>query len=888
MKRGAVTDPYFADQPEKRFIEELKSPLWQERPDDFDTAGQNDGEADIHGIYLKQDDMVPETIAEDFAAFTKIYGIAGKRYPIVVNTADMNFEEHEIEITESEICIRAADAEGVRRAVVWIEDEIRRRNAGFLKKGCTKRNPWLKTRLTRCFFSPINRPPKFGDELSDDIDYYPEEYLNRLMHDGVNAVWIYTRFSDLVPSDYVSSYGKGGEARIEKLNRVCEKCMRYGIRPFVFAIEPVALTEEDMRELGSDGGGAYNGRHLCCVNTERGRAFVKQLGQRLFTECPNLGGFISITYGERPTSCVSSYQSIPEIRLHHGILCPRCKDLTPGQATANAAKALAEGIHAANPDAVVVSWTYGHRFQTLDDAREYVRRMPDDIKLMQNFEEMGYAEQLGQKRQGVDYWLSYAGPSPLYRATAEEAKKEDKPMFFKTQVCCCHELATVPYIPAPGLVLEKYRNAMDLGAEGVMQCWYFGNYPSLMSKAAGELSFENEIADADFEKKLAALYWTEADRAAQAWKLFGEAYRKCPLNIMFSYYGPLHDGPVWKLQLKPKNYPLPRSWQTVDPADGDRIGECLLWGHTLDEALTLLTDMREKWQEGLKLLESLHVRSSDGEEQLSVARAISVLIRSACNILTFYREREKLGRGDENAQALLNSMRKLLLDEIENSSELIGLCEKDGRLGYHSEGEGYKFFPKKLRDRIEYLHTLLDTEFAEVQKRIEDGLSPLEYYDGIEEGVGGIDIKAQPIEAAEWVSVGKGAFRMAYSESRLTIEAKGKDVVLDPEFALMHPYPTVEVRNGEFVVSSNDYLYYSVFGEKLEKFRNTWHIGEKDGVVRLTADRKDIGWEKDRPFKLRVEIDGELWQSEENPVKTLGKNNVSPGEYGWIRIPVNK
>ncbi len=28
------------------------------------------------------------------------------------------------------------------------------------------REPWMKTRITRCFFSPINRPPKNGDELS--------------------------------------------------------------------------------------------------------------------------------------------------------------------------------------------------------------------------------------------------------------------------------------------------------------------------------------------------------------------------------------------------------------------------------------------------------------------------------------------------------------------------------------------------------------------------------------------------------------------------------------------------------------------------------------------------------------------------------------------------
>ena len=91
----------------------------------------------------------------------------------------------------------------------------------------------MRSRITRCFFSPINRPPKYGNELSDDVDYYPKEYLNRLMHDGANGVWIYTRFSDLVPVKALPEYGRGGEARVEKLNRVIEKCARYGIRVYV-------------------------------------------------------------------------------------------------------------------------------------------------------------------------------------------------------------------------------------------------------------------------------------------------------------------------------------------------------------------------------------------------------------------------------------------------------------------------------------------------------------------------------------------------------------------------------------------------------------------------------------------------------------------------------
>ena len=41
--------------------------------------------------------------------------------------------------------------------------DIRKRHAG--------ETPWLKNRISRCFFGPIKRPPFNRDELMDDVDY---------------------------------------------------------------------------------------------------------------------------------------------------------------------------------------------------------------------------------------------------------------------------------------------------------------------------------------------------------------------------------------------------------------------------------------------------------------------------------------------------------------------------------------------------------------------------------------------------------------------------------------------------------------------------------------------------------------------------------------------
>ncbi len=901
MKRTVKTDPYFYDQPEKEFLGDLMSPVHRECPPSFGTTERRAGEACVSGMYIESSfpdgEGLLETSFADFRRFLDVYKMAGDKYPLTVLCGETPcFEAWRLDVGESGAVITAADTEGVRRALVAIEGMLQSREGAYLPVGVREEQPRMKTRITRCFFSPINRPPKYGDELSDGIDYYPEEYLNRLMHDGVNGVWIYTRFSDLVPSSYLSEYGKGREARLEKLRAVCRKCARYGIRPYIFAIEPTSLTSEQMERLGDevDGGEAYNKNRHFCVNSEKGRAFVAEAGKRLFESCPDLGGFISITYGERPTSCVSAYGEIPDIGLHTKMTCPRCRDLSPGQALANVVSVLCEGIHMANPNADVISWTYGHRMWTHDAVREYVRLSPDGAVLMQNFEEMGYASQLGKMRQGVDYWLSYAGPSRLFRATAEEAQRCGKTMFMKTQVCSSHEVATVPYVPVPGLLFDKYREAYKLGVTGVMQCWYFGNYPSMMSRAALELAFLSDFSDKrSFLEHLAGIYWGESRRAviADAWEAFEDGYKNYPLNIMFSYYGPMHDGPVWELALKPKNFSLPRTWQTLDPTDGDRIHECLMTGHTLDEAITLCTAMSEKWEKGLEIMRSVVAESENEREQVRVAEALGILFASGTDILKFYRLRDLLGYGEGDLKEILAEMRRVVEREIVRSLKLSELCEADKRLGYHSEGEGYKFFPKKLMHRADMLRKLLETEFPEVEARIKNGQAPLAYYAGEEIDTWGYSLIFGDIENARWEKVGENsAFRASYDREDLILEwraSKGVNAVFDPEFEIMKPALPAQINaDGEMTFADTTFIYYSLFGERAENHKAVWNIEKlpaSEGILmRARLSRREIGWESDRPFKMRIEIGGELWCSEEEPVRHLGKRNLSPGDFGWL------
>lgn len=876
-------DPFYDRQPPLDFVEELKKPVHIEKPSWFQRRQPSCGEVSVSEAYVVSDfpdnENLLETALQDFSLFLKLYDMEGERYPIYIRKAETECYEAYILNIKKECCeVFAEDTEGVRRALVYLEDELHRRSGPILPLGTVCRKPVIRHRITRGFFSPTNRPPKNIDELIDDVDYYPDEYLNRLAHDGTNGLWIYTYFSQLVPSDVFTEYGENYEKRIAKLKKVVAKCKRYGVKVWVFGVEPFALPPE-LAEKYSDsvGGVNWNGHYSVCTNSERGAQYCIEVTQRLFELVPDLAGIIDITYGERPTSCANSDDYCQ---------CPRCRNYSRSQILARTIDLLKEGIRRSGTKAEFVSWTYAHRLCTPEEIKEYVRLAPNDVILQENFEDGGYEEQLGKTRQAVDYWLSYTGPSQMFRNAAGTAQKEGKRMFAKMQVCCSHELATVPYIPVPGILFDKYAAAVSYGVEGVMQCWYFGNYPSLMSKAAGELSFMEDFSDkGKFLEHLAGIYaGNQAIALARAWEHFSRGYANYPINIMFGYYGPMHDGVVWELQLEPKDRSLPRSWQLPDKPDGDRIGECLQCGHSLPEAVELTGLICGEWTKGMALLPE-----NTPEEQLHVAKALSILFASGSSIVDFYRLREELARRTD--PSLLDSMEKIVDCEILRSHQMIELCRLDSRLGYHSEAEGFKFFPEKLVHRMEQLRRLKETEFPAVRVRFAQGKSAFSWYEG-KTGPGITMARGlSALETMKFIPIADTAaqFRAAYDDENLYLELIGPSETVFRfhfEFRLMWPSPGVILCAGEKHLTYWATTLQSVWGDKIDYELEKYQLLENqpDRARYLVAiNRKKAGWTQNLPLRMMLAANNQSWIYDDDPVHTLGKNEISPGEFGWLR-----
>ena len=85
---------------------------------------------------------------------------------------------------------------------------------------------------------------------------------------------------------------------------------------------------------------AYGNVRTLCPSSKRMREYCFEQGSELAKRVPNLRGFISISEGERPTSCVT----VKEGHAENFVACPRCAGKKPGELLAMAAAALIVSI----------------------------------------------------------------------------------------------------------------------------------------------------------------------------------------------------------------------------------------------------------------------------------------------------------------------------------------------------------------------------------------------------------------------------------------------------------------------------------------------------------------------------------------------------------------
>jgi hypothetical protein len=421
----------------------------------------------------------------------------------------------------------------------------------------------------------------------------------------------------------------------------------------------------------------------------------------------------------------------------------------------------------------------------------------------------------------------------------------------------------------------------------------------MMNKAASELSFAPFFPTKDeFLTHLAKTYFgSDYLNAVKAWKFFEKGYVNFPVNLAFEWVGPMQDSPCCPLHLIPADWPMPGTWLKSEMSGGDRIGECLLNGHTIDEALTLVERINSNWEKGLKYFIPLNVETNQTRaEQISNASAIGLIFKSGYNVLLFYKLRHLLGTRQGDAKQLLEQMKNIVLEEISISTALIPITENDNRIGYHSEANGYKIFPAKLKWRIEKLEELLKTEFVQVEQNIESGKLPLNFYYGLHDPskryvLGTCDNSPWKYFTLENGETDFNTAIKAFDNGEfisLQINLKGAvdNIEIKPEFNIMFPTIPFYVKNDKFII--NRAHAYSITNEdtarEMRKFKFKCEIlSENERVYTIKFARKTFNMAQNEPFRLLINRSGSitssLLQSDEYFTAQLIRGELSPGKY---------
>ena len=347
-----------------KFIEELKSPMWTQH--EWDKADPGPEQADLsNGVKFQKGFPDSkgrlETAYDDLHHFFSAAGVSSNNGEYMIEIAEVSNLEGEafqLVIGPKACRILGGDVEGIRRGIFYLEDEMLRLRGPFLPLGTLEKKPFLQRRISRCFFGPIKRPPKMKDELMDEVNYYPEQYLNRLAHEGVNGLWLTVEFRDLVATTYTPDAAQDAEKRLAKLRETVESCLRYGIRTYIFCIEPRAWDSDSpiLRNYPELAGAPRGSGNFFCPISQIASDYLYESVNKIFRAVPELGGMINITHGERGTTCLSAVAATSDYAGK--IDCPRCSHKEPWEILHASLSAMEQGMHDAAPEAELISWLY--------------------------------------------------------------------------------------------------------------------------------------------------------------------------------------------------------------------------------------------------------------------------------------------------------------------------------------------------------------------------------------------------------------------------------------------------------------------------------------------------------------------------------------------------
>lgn len=505
---------------------------------------------------------------------------------------------------------------------------------------------------------------------------YPDGLLARYAGMGVNAIWLHGILYSLYPWAAFPELSTGWQTRMANLRRLVKRAARYGIGVYLYLNEPRGLPLAAFKDRPDLAGSTFPDSApigLCTANPEI-QSFLREGCAHVFSQVPGLAGVFTITMSENPTNCFSRPSPVRE--------CPHCAQQGAAEVIAGVNRLIAEGVHAAAPQARVIAWTWGWKPEWELAA---IDRLPPSVDVM-CVSEWGLPTNIGGISGSViDYSISQVGPSERSLRLWRHAQARGLRTVAKVQLNNSWENSAVPWIPVPDLVERHLGRLGAAGVHDVMVGWTVGGYPggnlALLDHTAGDLAVRD--------------FGAVAPLVRQAWRAFSDAFTALPFSCATIYNSPLNVGPANLLHSTPSG--LKASMVTGFPFD-----DLTSWRAIYPEAVfeAQLRKLCTGWQRGLALLEraSRGVSASNRrrfDELDRLARAADCHFRSTWLQVRFIRARDQLAPGIARTRI----MRGIVRDEQRLAGILHHLVGQDSRLGFEAANH-YNYSRNGLAEKI--------------------------------------------------------------------------------------------------------------------------------------------------------------------------------------------
>ena len=524
-----------------------------------------------------------------------------------------------------------------------------------------------------------------GDAFATDgEDTLPEALLEKYRRSGVNGIWLHAVLSSLSPYPFVPSLSEGYEKRRENMQKIIDRCKKYGISLYLYLNEPRALPAE--ADQGFERLIGWKERRTLCMEQPEVRDYLYNAVRDLCASVKDLGGIFTITMSENPTHC----------NYVNGTECPICKNI-PAQKTTSAVNNI---INRAMKDAgckgelIANLWGWSPYMKWTDEQiADGIKMLDTDISVMSVSEFDLEIEKGGIKSRVVDYSISNPGPSKISIGNFEKARDTDHKNYAKIQASNSWECSAVPYIPVFDLVFEHLEKLGGHGVSDLFLTWTLGGYPSPSVEIASGYHKGFDL-DAWYRKKFGA----SADLVHDAIKKLCDAFRQYPFNIRPLYLSPktLGSANLWDLSAEEKSSTM------VCYAYDDYESWSVPYG--VDVYLSQLEKLLSLWADGIKMLEKVP-ESPLVSEILRYAR-VAYLHFDTDRLQTQF----ALYKQKQNEEGMLSCV----LSEGENAAALLNLMRSDAKIGYEASNH-YFYTERNLLEKI----LRMDAFACELQKQIQ-------------------------------------------------------------------------------------------------------------------------------------------------------------------------